>query len=221
MDDINPGDYQMLIQEAAKMKNAQLEEKRKDWLKAPDFLKRTLTNREDIVSVRKLPTFAERLVFVSQHKDQGNTLCQDGQYEPALLEYAEALSVLLWFHLPNGKHSEEIPLFLGYEAFKSPECMCLAKDSVQVILLNIAHCLNKLKNWDASVYACTFVLQRLDRHSVKALYRRAVAYYSQGTSFSLDQAVEDLLSANSVDPEDKQVAKLLARFFKEKVKQDR
>ena len=218
---IDPGDYQMLMQEAAKMKTAQLEEKRKDWLKAPDFLKKTLTNKAEVASVRALPTFNERLVFISQHKDQGNTYCQDGHFEEALEEYSMALSVLLWFFLPDGKHSEEIPLCLGYEAFESPECASLARESVQVILLNVSHCLNKLGRWSASIYACTYVLEKLDRHCIKALYRRAVAYYGQGTSFSLDQAVEDLLSASSLDPEDKQVHKLLTKYFKEKVKQDK
>ena len=33
--------------------------------------------------------------------------------------------------------------------------------------------------------------------------------------------MEDLLQANSIDPEDKQVAKLLSKYFKEKVQQDR
>ncbi len=56
---------------------------------------------------------------------------------------------------------------------------------------------------------------------MKALYRRAVAYYSQGTSYTLDLAVDDLMSANSIDPEDKHVTRLLSQYFKEKVQQDR
>ena len=200
--------------------NAELEEKRKEWRQAPDFLKLTLTNKSEILAVREKKTFAERLVFISQHKDRGNTLCQDGQYEAAVAEYTESLGVLLWFYLPNGKHSEEIPLFSGYKEFESAEDVALAQESLQVILLNIAHCLNKLCSWEASIYACTYTL-RLDRDNIKALYRRAVAYYGQGTSYTLDQAVEDLLQANSIDPEDKQVAKLLSKYFKEKVQQDR
>ena len=215
------GSNKALMQEAAKMKNAELEQKRKDWIRAPDFLKRTLTNVHEVKACRALGTFAERLVFVSKHKDNGNDLCQDGKFEEAVEEYALALSVLLWFHLPNGRHSEEIPLHVGYNAFEASGCRSLARESAQVVLLNIAHCLNKLRRWDASVYACTYVIDRLDRHCVKALYRRAVAYYGQGTSFSLDQAVEDLLSASSVDPEDPQVTRLLTRYMKEKLKQDK
>ena len=184
-------------------------------------MKRTLTNADEVKACRALGTFAERLVFVSRHKDNGNDLCQDGKFEEAVEEYALALSVLLWFHLPNGRHSEEIPLHVGYNAFEASGCRSLARESAQVVLLNIAHCLNKLRRWDASVYACTYVIDRLDRHCVKALYRRAVAYYGQGTSFSLDQAVEDLLSASSVDPEDPQVTRLLTRYMKEKLKQDK
>ena len=75
------------------------------WNKSPDFLKRTLTAKAEIVKVRTLKTFAERLDFISAHKDEGNTLCQDGHYDQALLEYTDALSVLLWFYLPDGKHS--------------------------------------------------------------------------------------------------------------------
>ena len=213
--------FQELMEEAAKMKNAQLEEKRKEWLKAPEFLKRTLTGKASIASLRSSQTFQERLVFISEHKDQGNAYCQDGEFEEAIGEYVEALSVLLWFWLPGGKHSEEIPLFAGYDDFKSPECCASARRTLVAILLNVAHCLNKVERWDPSIYACTYVLDKLDKHSVKALYRRAVAYYGQGTSFSLDQAVEDLLSANSIDPEDKQVSKLLQKYFKLKVKQDR
>ena len=222
MDKVGGGEegFQSLMQEAMKLKTAQLEEKRKEWHRAPDFLKRTLTAKPEICELRTTKTLGERLTFISRHKDEGNTLCQDGAFEEALVQYTEALSVLMWFHLPDGKHSEEIPLYLGFKLDFDDEDYVRAQDSVQIILLNIAHCLNKLKQWEASIYACTFVLS-LDRYNLKALYRRAVAYYSQGTSYTLDQAVEDLLAANSIDPEDKQVSRLLSKYFKEKVQQDR
>ena len=202
------------------IQTAQLEEKRKVWNKAPEFLKLTLTSNAEAANVRSLGTFTERLGFISAHKEKGNTLCQDRQYEQAIAEYTQALGALLWFYLPDGKHSEEIPLYCGYKDFGTDEEIVQAQDCCSVLLLNIAHCLNKVGNWEASIYACTYVLS-LDKYNLKALYRRAVAYYSQGTSYTLDQAVEDLLTANSIDPEDKQVSKLLAKYFKEKVQQDR
>ncbi len=53
--------------------------------------------------------------------------------------------MLLWFHLPDGKHSEEIPLLPGFKQFEQSEDVVLAEDFVKVIMLNIAHCHNKLR----------------------------------------------------------------------------
>ena len=196
---------------------AQLEEVRKEWNAAPNFLKGTLKSDFEIDELRRSP-FADRVAFITATKDEGNSLCQEGQYQDAIDCYTKALSVLIWFEMPEGRRSDYINLVRDYRVSRAG--IDLAEHNVVVLLLNVAHCENKLGHWDASIYACKMAID-IDKYNVKALYRRAIAYYNQGTSLSLDSAVEDLLSANAIDPEDKAVSRLLGRYFKEKTEQDR
>ena len=45
-----------------------------------------------------------------------------------------------------------------------------------------------------------------DPHSVKALYRRAMAYVGKGTALELELAVHDLKQASTLAPDDVQVS---------------
>lgn len=68
---------------------------------------------------------------------------------------------------------------------------------------NAAMCLLKVKNYSATVSACSNVL-KVDQTNLKALYRRGVASMKQENFF---QAKKDLLHARSLDKENKVVQK--------------
>lgn len=80
-----------------------------------------------------------------------------------------------------------------------------AQKFIVSVLLNAAACILKIQNSATPrevVWTCTEVLD-LDKSSVKAYYRRAIAYGSMDSSLTLELAVKDLTKAVQLAPEDK------------------
>ena len=74
--------------------------------------------------------------------------------------------------------------------------------------LNIAMCFLKLKNNHKVINNCTDAL-KLDNDNVKALFRRATAYYNEK---KIKEAKSDLKRAVKLNPEDKAIKKLTAKI---------
>ena len=87
--------------------------------------------------------------------------------------------------------------------------------------LNIAQCALKCGRWDEAVHHTTFAL-KTQPGSVKALYRRALAHFSKPVHANgLQFALEDLSRAAELEPQNKEVAKLLVEVRQAQKKLDR
>lgn len=78
----------------------------------------------------------------------------------------------------------------------------------------------KLKEYSVCIRACDDTLE-LDPKNVKAFYRRAQALITPASSGALefDRAIADLQKAYAVDPENREVRKMLRELMEQRTKQ--
>lgn len=144
---------------------------------------------EDDHDTRKLKK-PERMRLVVKNKEEGNELFRDGNYQHAAARYVKALTHAgKFFDLTSSDLEEVHNLKLS-------------------LYLNLAQCYLKLESWNKAVANCNEALA-LDHASVKALYRRAVAYEKDN---NLELAVADVKAALKLAPQDKAVLKLDERL---------
>ncbi|CAJ1338321.1 unnamed protein product, partial [Effrenium voratum] len=96
-----------------------------------------------------------------------------------------------------------------------------AKELVSSCYLNIALASQKLEKFDDMKKACDEVLGKVNPSSAKALYRRACARMAPASAVDADRdaAIQDLVAAAKLAPQDKEVRSLLNRLRDEKKKQ--
>ncbi|CAE7705677.1 ppsA [Symbiodinium sp. CCMP2592] len=97
-----------------------------------------------------------------------------------------------------------------------------ASELVQSCYLNIALACQKLRKFDDMKRACDEVLEKVNPDSVKALYRRAQARLAPISAKDADReaAIQDLMAAARLAPNDKEVRNMLTKLRKEKKKQE-
>jgi heat shock protein 4 len=132
----------------------------------------------------------ERMRLVAKNKEEGNELFRDGNYQHAAMRYVKALSHASKFFDLTSDDLEEV------HALKLS------------LYLNLAQCYLKLESWSKAIANCNDALA-LDGKSVKALYRRAVAYEKEK---DLERAQQDVKQALELAPQDKAVLKLDERL---------
>jgi peptidylprolyl isomerase len=128
----------------------------------------------------------EKKVEAKRLKEEGTECFKNGRYSDAAEKYTEAAE-----YINNEEDTEGSPIL---DDSKELYINCLN---------NAAMCLLKIKNYSASVSACTNVL-KADQTNLKALYRRGVASMKQENFY---QAKKDLLHARGIDKENKVVQK--------------
>ncbi|KAF4322031.1 hypothetical protein JM18_002296 [Phytophthora kernoviae] len=128
----------------------------------------------------------ERMRMVTKNKEEGNELFRDGNHKHAAARYVKALShTSKFFDLNEADQAEVNTIKLS-------------------LYLNLAQCYLKMENYTRAVANCQEALA-LDPKSVKALYRRAVAYEKEN---KLDLAADDIKQALDLAPQDRAVVKL-------------
>ncbi|KAL4128261.1 hypothetical protein PRIC2_007253 [Phytophthora ramorum] len=132
----------------------------------------------------------ERMRMVVKNKEEGNELFRDGNHKPAAARYVKALTHASKFFDLNEADKEEV-------------------NAIKLSLyLNLAQCYLKMENYTRAVANCDEALA-LDAKSVKALYRRAVAYEKEN---KLELAADDIKEALRLSPQDRAVVKLDERL---------
>eukprot|EP00930_Biecheleria_cincta_P096254 TRINITY_DN88128_c0_g1_i1.p1 TRINITY_DN88128_c0_g1~~TRINITY_DN88128_c0_g1_i1.p1 ORF type:complete len:525 (-),score=144.24 TRINITY_DN88128_c0_g1_i1:30-1523(-) len=213
-----------ILQEAVKLKSAQMGQKRKTYETWPFFVQHTLFHgeKEDLKAWRQLP-FDEKIVICERLKEEGNELFKKGSWSDAVEKYEEAPTLVhyCWSSDPgwrkNNRGIDDDVLHLVEDKGSTEED---AKRQIKLratCALNIAACKQKLSKLDEAIVACDAVLE-LDPDNVKALYRRAESRIRpvKATAYDHDLAIKDLAQALRLDPSNQPVEKLLTRLRAER-----
>mmetsp|Transcript_99122 Transcript_99122/g.305544 ORF Transcript_99122/g.305544 Transcript_99122/m.305544 type:complete len:390 (+) Transcript_99122:86-1255(+) len=93
-----------------------------------------------------------------------------------------------------------------------------AREMVASCYLNIALASQKLGKFEQMRQACDEVLSKVNKESVKALYRRAQARVAPAGALDADrdEAIRDLVAAAQLSPQDKEVRGMLSKLRAEK-----
>ena len=211
--------FQELMREAVNIKGAQMSKGRKRFDKAPEYFQHTLFLGETDEAVKKarlLPVVGEgetRYTAAAAIKTEGNIFFQTKpkpKLKQALECYKRALACIHYFEptvedwKKKGMQDDHMRVI---DASEGTHEACVGLRELKVsILLNIAACFLKMKDWPNCVRASSDALEH-DSNSVKALYRRAIARLrapsSGGVEFNF--ALKDLKRAFEIDPNNKDV----------------
>mmetsp|Transcript_27555 Transcript_27555/g.54008 ORF Transcript_27555/g.54008 Transcript_27555/m.54008 type:complete len:472 (+) Transcript_27555:71-1486(+) len=213
-----------ILQEAVKLKSAQMGEKRKQYETWPYFVQHTLFHgeKDDFKAWRQLP-FAEKIEICEKIKEEGNELYAKGQWTDAVDKYEEAPTLVYYCYSTdpgwrkNNRGIDDDVLVLVDDQGSGPEEAEQHRRLRLSCCLNLAACKQKLAKYDEVVLACDTALQ-LDPTNVKALYRRAEARVrpSKSTAYDLDLAVGDLAKAHEYEPKNQVVERLLVKLRAER-----
>lgn len=203
-----------MLQDAVKLKSAQMGQKRKTYETWPYFVQHTLFHgeKEHFKAWRHLP-FAEKMVKSEELKDAGNKLFKEKNYSDAVDRYEEAGTLIHYCYSTdpgwrkNNRGIDDDVLVLVEDTGETPEDKEQQKRFRTALCVNIAACKLKLSNWEEAIVACDTALE-LDPKNVKALFRRAIARITPGkcTAYDQDLAIKDLVKASHLDPDDSMVA---------------
>ncbi|CAE8688647.1 unnamed protein product, partial [Polarella glacialis] len=213
-----------LLQDAVKLKSAQMGAKRKTYETWPYFVQHTLFHgeKEDLNAWRQLP-FDEKIVISERIKDEGNELYAKGQWSDAVDKYEEAPTLIYYCYSKdpgwrkNNRGIDDDVLVLVDDRGEGEDDYREQKRIRLTCCLNIAACKQKMGKLDEAIVACDTALQ-LDPANVKALYRRAESRIKpvKATAYDHDMAIKDLALANRVDRSNQAVEKLLTRLRAER-----
>jgi len=209
-----------LLQDAVKLKSAQIGQKRKTYETWPYFVQHTIfhNEKEEFRAWRELP-FDEKMIQSEKIKQEGNELYKKKNFGDAVDKYEEAMSLFHYCYSKdpgwrkNNKGIDDDLLVLVDDEGENEEMATQVKKFRTACCNNLAACKSKLTKFDEAVKACDVSIE-LDPTNVKALYRRAEAKHrpAGSTAYDLDCAIRDLTKATALDPNDKDVKTLLARL---------
>eukprot|EP00397_Hematodinium_sp_SG-2012_P024894 GEMP01025960.1.p1 GENE.GEMP01025960.1~~GEMP01025960.1.p1 ORF type:complete len:411 (+),score=93.15 GEMP01025960.1:227-1459(+) len=219
-----------IFQEAAKIKSAQLADKRRTYDKWPYFLQHTLFHgeKEDIRTKRELP-FPERLAAAADIKLEGNEMFSKQKYVDAIEVYERAAG-LLYYALSTDPEWRNNKRGIDDDILVLKDCIvddALSGDAKRDVValrvscyLNIAAGKLKLRQFQEAKIACNSVLE-LDAENVKALYRRAQALVTPigAGGLEMELAIADLQTAAHIEPQHVEVRTLLSRLKQERAVQ--
>lgn len=216
-----------ILQQAVKLKSAQMEQKRTTYEKRPYFVQHTLFHgeKDDFKAWRLLP-FEEKLEVAERIKDEGNALHSERNFVDAVDKYEESASVFYYYYSTdpgwrkNNRGIDDDVLVLVDDQGSSPDEAARVNKLRLTCCLNLSACKMKLSKFDEAITACNIALE-LDPLNVKALYRRAEARVKPGKSTAYDQdlAISDLEKAMKGEPDNATVRSLLTRLREERRKQ--
>mmetsp|Transcript_14163 Transcript_14163/g.31459 ORF Transcript_14163/g.31459 Transcript_14163/m.31459 type:complete len:462 (-) Transcript_14163:107-1492(-) len=218
-------EFSNMIQQAVKMKSAQMEQERRWFEKVPNFIQHTLFHgeKDDFKAWRVLP-IDERIAKADDIKSEGNALFSERNYVDATEKYEQAGGLFHYVYSvePEWKKKglKDDVLRLQHDPGDTDEQQKQI-DKIRIsCFLNIAICQLKLKNWDTVIKACGETLE-LDPKNKKAFYRRAQALIGPPGhgGHEVDRAIADLQHAAKIDPSDTQVRDLLDHLRKDRQKQ--
>lgn len=206
-----------ILQEAVKIKSAQMGQKRKTYETWPFFVQHTLFHgeKDDFKAWRQLP-FNEKIVLCEGIKQKGNELFAAREWSDAVDRYEEAPTLVYYCYSTDGgwrKNNRGIDddvLVLVDDPGETPEEAEQQRKLRLSCALNIAACKLHLQKYEEVIAACDNALE-LDPDNVKALYRRAEARIrpSRSTAYDHDMAIKDLTKAADMEPKNQTVGKLL------------
>ncbi|CAD8122885.1 unnamed protein product [Paramecium sonneborni] len=189
-----------MFQQAVAIKSHEMHSKRKVFEKQPLFIKAGLYYLNQYVEQRKLD-IEQRLSFANELKENGNSLFQQGRFGNASHEYEKSLSIFLYIENKNANWKNEgiVDDDLTYKDDNFDERIV---DIRIKLLLNLAICYIKEKQYKDAIAACDYVLNIQD--NAKAYYRRAKARLDNINAEENDykQAIEDLERALVIDDDE-------------------
>jgi len=213
-----------ILQEAVKLKSAQMGEKRKRYETWPYFVQHTLFHgeKDDFKAWRQLP-FPEKMKISEGIKDEGNALYAKGNWSDASDKYEEAATLVYYCYSTdpgwrkNNRGIDDDVLVLVDDVGTTEEEAAQQRRLRLTCCLNLAACKQKLQKYDEVIAACDVALE-LDPRSIKALYRRAEARVrpTKSTGYDHDLAIDDLKKAHEVDPKNQVVERLLVKLRAER-----
>lgn len=209
-----------ILQEAVKLKSAQMGQKRQTYEKWPFFVQHTLFHgeKDDFTAWRQLP-FDEKLKVSEGLKEEGNKLYANGSWSDAVDKYEEAASLFHYCYSTdpgwrkNNRGIDDDVIVLVDDTGSTEEEARQQRKLRLTCCLNLAACKQKLEKYEEAIAACNTALE-LDPDSVKALYRRAEARVrpSKSTAYDHDLAIKDLAKAHALDPKNTTIETLLKKL---------
>eukprot|EP00747_Dinoflagellata_sp_TGD_P164771 gnl/TRDRNA2_/TRDRNA2_185157_c0_seq1.p1 gnl/TRDRNA2_/TRDRNA2_185157_c0~~gnl/TRDRNA2_/TRDRNA2_185157_c0_seq1.p1 ORF type:complete len:498 (+),score=132.91 gnl/TRDRNA2_/TRDRNA2_185157_c0_seq1:145-1638(+) len=209
-----------ILQEAVKIKSAQMGQKRKQYELWPYFVQHTLFHgeKEDFKAWRQAD-FATKQKESERIKEEGNALYQKGSYADAVEKYEEAPTMFHYCYSTdpgwrkNNRGIDDDVLVLVDDKGETDQEKEFVRKLRLTCCLNLAACKMKVVKYDEAIIACDVALQ-LDKDNVKALYRRAEARIrpAGATAYDHDCAIKDLAKAHDIEPHNQTVKTLLEKL---------
>ena len=167
--------FNVLMQQAGKMKSKQGEVFRKKYDSYPLWYQHSMFSNEEVLEARTLE-YEERMKAAVVMKSRGNKSLQDGELYDAMHDYERALAVFNWIeNLKEDWKRKEIEDEFIVQHEYNPENDTQSKEVVEFqcsCLLNLALVYSHQLQWSDVIRACTAVLEKDPKNS-KAYFRRA------------------------------------------------
>mmetsp|Transcript_29363 Transcript_29363/g.49563 ORF Transcript_29363/g.49563 Transcript_29363/m.49563 type:complete len:630 (+) Transcript_29363:140-2029(+) len=198
--------FNVLMQQAGKLKSKQGESARKAYDNYPPWYQHSMFAQDDVVAARNM-NFTERMTVAMNFKEKGTASLKADELYDAMHDYERALSVFKWIeNMKDDWKKKEIEDSMIKE-FDFVPASPQESEEVRVFqcscLLNLALVYSRQLQWSYVILACTAVLE-LDSSNTKALFRRAQARYRPvycGVTEN-EIALADLKHAVSLKPSD-------------------
>ena len=171
--DMMGGEFGQLIQQAAKLKGAQMAKDKRRFETWPKYLQHTMYNQEKLAEIRALPA-AERLERASALKDEGNELVKEGRHDDAMGVYEKALGVYYYVHnrepewKTKGINDADVKIVDEAAEDSGEEIAQQVRQLKLSVLLNISLAAQHAQDQGLVARACTDAL-KLDSTNSKAL----------------------------------------------------
>ena len=217
------GGFGELIQQAAKMKGAQMAKDKRRFETWPKYLQHTMYNQEKLSETRALPD-EERLAEAAKMKAEGNDLLKQQQYQDAMNVYEKALGIYYYVHnresdwKKKGINDADVKIVDETLAASGDEMAAQVAQLKLSVLLNISLTAENMADHGLSARACSDALN-IDSGNHKALWRRSTAYYAMGSALEFDMAIEDMATSHGLDESNEKVTKRLKKWKAERKKQ--
>lgn len=167
--------FNVLLQQAGKLKSKQGEVFRSKYDKYPPWYQHSMFATDEIVAARGLE-FPKRMEIALDYKEKGSSSLKINELYDAMHDYERALSIFTWIeNLKDDWTKKEIEDSMIRECEYTPvsteEFDALRSLKVSC-LLNLALVYTRQLQWSDVIRACTAVLD-IDPNNSKAFYRRA------------------------------------------------